>query len=256
MGPLGLFILLGLVAELAAVTQNKSQICQPAPPWKINGEAPMEANTGQVTVVALLKASRHFCLLQAASLGSLRDKLIRQGLSNVSYLIVNEREELSFQMYSELLRHAPAGVPVYQQSPQEPDVWHSLRGKKDDFFIYDKCGRLAFQIHVPFRFHVYFNVEAAIRSTYSKDLCGNCTFYTTNTTLQEMENVTASEISNTEDTKMLQSLLQEGKSETLVSHQHAEDTEQPEAAPNGPQASPVPWPGRRAPERQLERAWN
>ncbi|TFK01697.1 adenine phosphoribosyltransferase 1-like [Platysternon megacephalum] len=50
--------LLGLVAAtLAEVAENRTRLCQPAPRWEINGTAPMTGALGQVTVVALLKAS-------------------------------------------------------------------------------------------------------------------------------------------------------------------------------------------------------
>lgn len=52
-----LLLLLAIAATLADVAENRTRICQPAPLWKINGVAPMAGMEGQVTVVALLKAS-------------------------------------------------------------------------------------------------------------------------------------------------------------------------------------------------------
>lgn len=51
---------LGLGLGLASASEeaaNSSRICQEAPAWTINGSSPMEGAAGQVTVVALLKAS-------------------------------------------------------------------------------------------------------------------------------------------------------------------------------------------------------
>lgn len=49
---------LGLgLASASEETANSSRICQEAPAWTINGSSPMEGAAGQVTVVALLKAS-------------------------------------------------------------------------------------------------------------------------------------------------------------------------------------------------------
>ncbi|KFW81349.1 Selenoprotein P, partial [Manacus vitellinus] len=45
---------------------------------------------------------------------------------------------------------------------------------KDDFLVYDRCGRLAFHIQLPFSFLYFPYVESAIRFTHSKDFCGNC----------------------------------------------------------------------------------
>lgn len=53
-------------------------------------------------------------------------------------MIVNEQEAQSRAMYWELERRTPPGVPVYQQSPFQKDVWEALDGDKDDFLVYDR----------------------------------------------------------------------------------------------------------------------
>uniref|UniRef100_A0A8C4GVD2 Selenoprotein P N-terminal domain-containing protein n=1 Tax=Dicentrarchus labrax TaxID=13489 RepID=A0A8C4GVD2_DICLA len=88
-------------------------------------------------------------------------------------MIVNEREAQSRAMYWELKRRAPPGVPVYQQTPLQNDVWEALDGDKDDFLVYDRCGLLTFHIVLPYSFLHYPYVEAAIRATYHKNIC-NC----------------------------------------------------------------------------------
>ncbi|KAI3375315.1 hypothetical protein L3Q82_021811, partial [Scortum barcoo] len=104
-------------------------------------------------------------------IGGLRDKLNRSNLTNVSFMIVNEREAQSRAMYWELKRRAPPGVPVYQQAPLQSDVWEALDGDKDDFLVYDRCGLLTFHIVLPYSFLHYPYVEAAIRATYHKNIC-------------------------------------------------------------------------------------
>ncbi|NXG75006.1 SELPB protein, partial [Baryphthengus martii] len=96
-------------------------------------------------------------------------------------MIVNEKAPLSRVMFGELVRQAPPGVPVFQPEPEEPDVWQILGGDKDDFLIYDRCGRLAFHIQLPYSFLHFPYVESAIRFTHSKDFCGNCSFYPNST---------------------------------------------------------------------------
>ncbi|CAG5897166.1 unnamed protein product [Menidia menidia] len=88
-------------------------------------------------------------------------------------MIVNDGELHSRAMYRELSRAAPGGVPVYQQSVLQKDVWETLDGDKDDFLIYDRCGLLTFHIVLPYSFLNYPYVEAAIRATYNRDIC-NC----------------------------------------------------------------------------------
>ncbi|XP_041752072.1 selenoprotein Pb-like [Coregonus clupeaformis] len=39
----------------------------------------------------------------------------------------------------------------------------------------DRCGRLTFHIVLPYSFPHYPCIEAAVRATYHKDICGNCT---------------------------------------------------------------------------------
>lgn len=74
----------------------------------------------------------------SCSIGGLRDKLNRSNLTEVSFMIVNEREAMSRLNYWKLKRRAPPGVPVYQQTPFQNDVWEALDGDKDDFLVYDR----------------------------------------------------------------------------------------------------------------------
>uniref|UniRef100_A0A8C4V372 Selenoprotein P N-terminal domain-containing protein n=1 Tax=Falco tinnunculus TaxID=100819 RepID=A0A8C4V372_FALTI len=177
---------LGLASASEGET-NSSRLCQEAPAWSINGLSPMAGVAGRVTVVALLKAtptaappSWH---LLPRRLGGLRERLARQGTVDVRYMIINEKAPLSHAMFGELERQAPPGVPVFQPEPEDPDVWQVLGGDKDDFLIYDRCGRLAFHIQLPYSFLHFPYVESAIRFTHSKDFCGNCSLYP-NTTQQ------------------------------------------------------------------------
>ncbi|XP_071984053.1 selenoprotein Pb-like [Engystomops pustulosus] len=168
--------LLGLLAVVSSAS-NETAFCKLPPHWSIGEEEPMAASMGQVTVVALLQASCGFCLVQAANMGPLRDKLTNRGLTNISYIIVNDQSYLSKLMLRELRRRAPAGIPVYQQLPHQEDVWEILGGSKDDFLIYDRCGRLTFHIRLPLSYLHYPYVEAAIIATYYEDHCQNCSFY-------------------------------------------------------------------------------
>ncbi|CAN2390888.1 Selenoprotein P, partial [Pristimantis euphronides] len=168
--------LLGLLVVVSSA-HNETSFCKPPPSWSIGAEEPMGRFGGQVTVVALLQASCGFCLIQATGMGPLRDKLADRGLTNISYMIVNDQSTLSKHMFPELRRRAPAGIPVYQQSPNQVDVWEILDGNKDDFLIYDRCGRLTFHIRLPLSYLHFPYVEAAIISTYYEDYCQNCSFY-------------------------------------------------------------------------------
>lgn len=69
-----------------------------------------------------------------------------------------------------LLRGA-VEFPVYQDQT-DVDVWRLLGGKRDDVFVYDKCGRLT--EHIPFpRSSDSHAVEEAVLRTHLHDPCGS-----------------------------------------------------------------------------------
>ncbi|KAG7319463.1 hypothetical protein KOW79_016606 [Hemibagrus wyckioides] len=141
--------------------------------------------------------------MQAAKMGVLRDKLARGNLTSVAFLIVNEQDALSRAMYWQLKRRAAEGIPVYQQSPLQDDIWDTLQGDKDDFLVYDRCGYLTFHIGLPYSFLHLRYVEAAIQATYLGNIC-NCTLNSTQLTSSNVttersseQNTTAIEPQNT-----------------------------------------------------------
>lgn len=91
-------------------------------------------------------------------------------------LIVNEAERHSIGLYTKLKRSAN-NIPVYQdkvESPRNTTIWSLLNGGKDDFFIYDRCGRLAYYVPYPISFLYRPYAQAAILSTYFGEPCGPC----------------------------------------------------------------------------------
>ncbi|KAI1883139.1 hypothetical protein AGOR_G00242150 [Albula goreensis] len=165
---------------------DPSKICKLPPHWEIAGQTPMESLRGKVAV--------------ASRLGNLRDKLARSGLMDVGFLVVNERTAMSRAMYWELKRRVAEGIPVYQQAALQDDVWEALQGDKDDFLVYDRCGRLTFHIVLPYSFLHYPFIEAAIRATYHKDICGNCSV-NSNSTLSAQWNITQHNVTELPEVK-------------------------------------------------------
>ncbi|XP_077561252.1 selenoprotein Pb-like [Haemaphysalis longicornis] len=91
-------------------------------------------------------------------------------MSELQFLIVNEQK--SAQLRDSL--ESRVSFPVHQESEAEP-AWNTLGGGKDDVFIFDRCGRLAF--YVPFPISLVLPgylpvVEDALRRTYEGSLCG------------------------------------------------------------------------------------
>ncbi|KAF7250432.1 Selenoprotein P [Varanus komodoensis] len=110
-------------------------------------------------------------------LEDLRLKLERDGLI-VSFLVVNHQGQHSQLKYPQLREKVSTNIPVYQQDSKQPDVWTALNGRKDDFLIYDRCGRLVYHLGLPYSFLSFPYVEEAIRITYCESKCGNCSYLT------------------------------------------------------------------------------
>lgn len=104
----------------------------------------------------------------------LRLKLERQGLENVTYMVVNHQGEPSQRLHLLLQEKFSQNISLYRQLPGQPDVWEALNGEKDDFLIYDRCGRLTYHISLPDSNLSTPYVAEAIRETYCRSVCGSC----------------------------------------------------------------------------------
>ncbi|KAK9408577.1 selenoprotein P [Crotalus adamanteus] len=135
--------------------------CKEPPEWNIGEENPMMNSRGS-----------------ASRLGDLQLKLASNGMVNISFIVVNHQGNSSQLKYQLLREKVPEDIPVYQQNATELDVWTTLRGKKDDFLIYDRCGRLVYHLGLPVSFLSFPFVEKAIQITYCKETCGNCSYTT------------------------------------------------------------------------------
>ncbi|CAK7305084.1 Selenoprotein P [Vulpes lagopus] len=104
----------------------------------------------------------------------LRVKLEKEGFLNISYVVVNHQGLSSQLKYMYLKNKVSEHIPVYQQEENQTDVWTLLNGKKDDFLIYDRCGRLVYHLGLPYSFLTFPYVEEAIKRAYCEEKCGNC----------------------------------------------------------------------------------
>jgi len=115
-----------------------------------------------VTVVALLAANCGYSRRHAVSLDRLVGEMIGRGM-DVTLLGINAHFRAARLMTSELQRLV--NFTLYPSSHAQHH-WSALGGLKDDVFIYDKCGRLAYYVpfprsYVPLRF-----VELSIQSAH------------------------------------------------------------------------------------------
>lgn len=111
----------------------------------------------------------------------LRQKLESQGLKDVVYMVVNHQGAQAQRLHTMLEQRLSAHVTLYKQDEQQSDVWRTLSGEKDDFLIYDRCGRLTHHISLPYSVIGVGHVEGAIKDAYCKRLCGECTHESTET---------------------------------------------------------------------------
>uniref|UniRef100_A0A8K9V8G4 Selenoprotein P N-terminal domain-containing protein n=1 Tax=Oncorhynchus mykiss TaxID=8022 RepID=A0A8K9V8G4_ONCMY len=91
-------------------------------------------------------------------------------------MVVNHQGEQAQHLHTLLSQKLSENIILYKQVPKQDDVWQALAGKKDDFLIYDRCGRLTHHIFLPFSILGTPYVENAIKETYCQRICGDCTY--------------------------------------------------------------------------------
>uniref|UniRef100_A0A3Q0R399 Selenoprotein P n=1 Tax=Amphilophus citrinellus TaxID=61819 RepID=A0A3Q0R399_AMPCI len=161
---LSLLLTLCLLHGGGAESEGGGPRCQLPPAWRIGDAEPMKGSIGRVTVVA----SRYVP-------NGLQLQLDSQGFKNVVYMVVNHQGEQSQRLHPLLEAKFSKNITLYKQVEQQPDVWQTLGGEKDDFFIYDRCGHLTHRISLPYSIIGQGHIERAIKDTYCKRLCGECT---------------------------------------------------------------------------------
>ena len=96
----------------------------------------MKESLGNVTLVALLKASWQLAQQQTLRLGAMLSFLKSMGLDDIRFMIVNSKQTGSdFRSLVDLV--SESGIYIYQETADEP-VWEKLQGGKDDMFVYDR----------------------------------------------------------------------------------------------------------------------
>lgn len=65
------------------------------------------------------------------------------------------------------------------QDNDELGIWKDLKGSRDQILVIDRCGKLAYQVIVPWSILHFPYVKAAILSTHKDDPCGHCDSYAT-----------------------------------------------------------------------------
>ncbi|XP_017761710.1 PREDICTED: uncharacterized protein LOC108551876 [Eufriesea mexicana] len=82
-------------------------------------------------------------------------------------------------LFSDLARKKK-GI-IFLQDSSELGIWKSFRASRNEVVIIDRCGKLTYQIIVPWSILYFPYVKAAILSTYKEDPCGPCYEYSSAT---------------------------------------------------------------------------
>ncbi|KAK9522906.1 hypothetical protein VZT92_019343 [Zoarces viviparus] len=151
---LSLLVTLCLLHGGGAESVGGGPRCQLPPPWRIG---------------------------EASRMDGLRQKLEGEGLKDVAYMVVNQQGEPALRLHTMLAQRLSVNITLYKQDEQQPDVWQALSGEKDDFLVYDRCGRLTHHISLPYSIIGQGSVEGAIKDAYCKRTCGDCAHESTET---------------------------------------------------------------------------
>lgn len=101
-------------------------------------------------------------------------KLENENYMNVSFIVVNHQGDDARAKYNQLKIRVSENINVYQHEEGQADIWKLLKGNRNDFFIYDRCGLLVKHFELPFSFLQFNYVENAIKQVYCESTCGEC----------------------------------------------------------------------------------
>lgn len=83
----------------------------------------------------------HFMLsdfLHLCRMDSLRQRLENQGLRDVVYMVVSHQGAQAQSLHAMLVQRLTEHISLHKQDEALPDVWQTLGGNNNDFFIYDR----------------------------------------------------------------------------------------------------------------------
>ncbi|XP_059487706.1 selenoprotein P-like [Neocloeon triangulifer] len=113
------------------------------------------------------------CQRQAVKLQNLQLRLeeSEELRAKTSFVIVNENHRRAREEFDHLRNLAGQKIITIQGNGQE---WKSVKGRKDDILIIDKCGRISFHLSLPWSKLQLAYVKAAIVATIKDQPCGSC----------------------------------------------------------------------------------
>ncbi|XP_076231318.1 uncharacterized protein LOC143177330 [Calliopsis andreniformis] len=158
---------------------------------------------GHVNVFAFLDPSWYYSYRQAIMLELLKKRLAKSGFRDILFFVVTPPsslpeddaennieikawKEISKNIlqpeyfwnseetpFNEVSKNNDKGIIFLQDTP-ELGIWQHFRGSKDEVVIIDRCGKLTYQVIIPWSILYFPYVKAAILSTYKEMPCGPC----------------------------------------------------------------------------------
>ncbi|KAG7203367.1 hypothetical protein KM043_013442 [Ampulex compressa] len=195
--------ILRLPAELSRVKKREDDSpyfwqCETVNLWK--------GRAGYVNVVAFLDTSWQYSFRQAVMLKLLKTRLEKSGFADIWFFVVTAPidlpeeklvddmeidawNEISAQESENLLNTAEKAIYdfssneesqiIYIQDTPQLRIWEHFHASKDQIVVMDRCGKMAYQVIVPWSILYYPYVKAAILSTYKEEPCGPCDIHVT-----------------------------------------------------------------------------
>ncbi|XP_050459199.1 uncharacterized protein LOC126855513 [Cataglyphis hispanica] len=153
---------------------------------------------GYVSVLAFLDPAWQYSFRQAIMLKLLSSRLRKSGFTNIRFFVIAPPPDLiedkteddyeieawrkisaTYEMEDVnanenlLFKDSRSEIIFFQDDPQYR-TWEKFRASKDQVVIIDRCGKLTYQVMVPWSILYFPYVKAAILSTYQEDPCGGC----------------------------------------------------------------------------------
>ncbi|GFR05496.1 hypothetical protein TNCT_605791, partial [Trichonephila clavata] len=154
-----------VICLILAVASARPPECEEPPRWSIGRRQP----------------------LQASSLESLQKHFRTYGMNDLEFIIVNSNLPHAQMVLHELTSRVT--FDVYQDTI-EKNIWGLMEGGKDDIYVYDRCGRLAY--YIPYPLSIMNSEEtlvvSAILATYYRSPCGTTCNQNNNSSLEAILN--------------------------------------------------------------------
>ncbi|XP_012216128.1 uncharacterized protein [Linepithema humile] len=153
---------------------------------------------GRVSVLAFLDPAWLYSYRQAVMLQLLSSRLRKSGFPDIRFFVITpppdlmedkSENEIEIEAWrdiaamsetrhivnakDQLLKDDGPEMINLQDGPRFR-MWERFRASKDQVVVIDRCGKLTYQVIVPWSILYFPYVKAAILSTYQEDPCGGC----------------------------------------------------------------------------------